>query len=271
MTRKEIYESTDYGQFKMLEFNREVNRANVEIIKASIQHKNKLDVNLLIVTPDMYIVDGQHRFTAAMELELPVYYIIDENWTEEDIALLNTNRSNWHLSDYIKVYTLKDNVEYLYLKNLMEFAAPFSKTITHLLVPIKVLGEVDVGDRINRAIKEGTFRVPDKQTPLEFIKDSFPRIKEINDRIHHHNKKLGLHMFFTTGYLVALAHCFKHMTETQYKELWACIERDWIKFPATSNLSQIKDLFDASYNWGKRVNKFNFNVIKENRRKKGDI
>lgn len=69
-----VYVTKDYSIFNFLESNRAVNQNQVKKIVKSIQEKGYYPVPILV--DDNYsIIDGQHRFTAVEQLNLPVYYI----------------------------------------------------------------------------------------------------------------------------------------------------------------------------------------------------
>ena len=81
-----IYKTTDYSQFKFLPGNRKI-AGNILI--ESILEKNKLATHPIVVSKDMFVIDGQHRLDAASSLGIPIYYIIDEDFEPDDITLVS--------------------------------------------------------------------------------------------------------------------------------------------------------------------------------------
>ena len=69
-----LYKSTDYKKFKLLEYNRDCDEKHIQNLKEELSKCNDLHLKPLIVSPDLEIIDGQHRFRAAKELGIPVYY-----------------------------------------------------------------------------------------------------------------------------------------------------------------------------------------------------
>ncbi len=69
-------------------------------------------------------MDGQHRLSAVMHIQiaktlhLPIYYIMDENVTMDDISLLNSNKINWKNMDYVNYFAGKGVSSF---KILLEF------------------------------------------------------------------------------------------------------------------------------------------------------
>lgn len=108
----EINITKDYHMFNLLKYNRQVCPSHVENLKGKILHKNKLSTNPIIVDEDMNIIEGQHRFMAAKELGLDLYYIVDCEFQAEDIIGLNSGRLNWVPLDYVKFYSRHGNEEY---------------------------------------------------------------------------------------------------------------------------------------------------------------
>lgn len=115
----------DYNKFKFLDGkNREPNERQINILMASIK---ELDLTMArpIMTHDWRILDGQHRFLACRNLNLPIYYLPLENLSEAEVYkalhLLNSNAKNWQSKDYINLYsslseTNPDFEDYDYLK-----------------------------------------------------------------------------------------------------------------------------------------------------------
>lgn len=94
----------DYDLFQEITSNREVNPKHVRKLMAEIQRKNLLHVNPILVDDKMQVIDGQHRLAAARALGVEIYYLEDGSIQKEDIALLNSNKRNWSLMDYINYH-----------------------------------------------------------------------------------------------------------------------------------------------------------------------
>lgn len=113
--------TTNYDMFKFRDDNREegVKRTRVEKLKASIQSHNLLHLRPIAVNKDMEIIDGQHRCIAAKELNLSIFYEVDENLKDEDIILMN-NQSPWGTADYYNYYVKHNYPEYLKLNKFIK-------------------------------------------------------------------------------------------------------------------------------------------------------
>lgn len=110
-----IYETTNYSQFRFIDRNRDINESYV---LESIKQKNMLASHPIIVTSNMEVLDGQNRLKAAERLGVPIYYIIDDTCTEEDIPRCQIQRT-WQLEDYLKFY--KNRIEdYKFIDEIRE-------------------------------------------------------------------------------------------------------------------------------------------------------
>lgn len=97
-----IYVTKDYEKFKILPCNRKI--THITKFSRSLERSNKLYVHPIIVNKDLYIIDGQHRWTYAKLMLLPVYYVVDEFFVIEDLIHHNNTSSNWIAHDFCEFY-----------------------------------------------------------------------------------------------------------------------------------------------------------------------
>lgn len=115
----QLHRTTDYSQFADINANREVDTRHVRALMKAIQETNLLHLNPIIVNTKMEVIDGQHRLAAAKELELEVFYLIDDQIGKTHIAKLNSNQKNWTMLDYVNYYAVEKIPEYLELSDLI--------------------------------------------------------------------------------------------------------------------------------------------------------
>ena len=72
-----VYETFDYGRFRILLGNRNI--PSIEKISKSIDDVGCLVIPI-IVNEKYEIIDGQTRYTAWKERNLPIYYIVREGY-----------------------------------------------------------------------------------------------------------------------------------------------------------------------------------------------
>lgn len=115
-----IESTKNYEMFKKNTSNRELDKQNLEKIKASIEMKNLLHLRPIIVNEKMEIIDGQHRFEIAKQLNVPIYYQIQKEANEEDVFLLNVNQKSWGFNDYLNYYISLGYEDYINFKKIID-------------------------------------------------------------------------------------------------------------------------------------------------------
>lgn len=113
-----VHETYDYKMFKFLEDNRKLDERHIKKLEFSLQKFNDLHLHPIIVNNEMKIIDGQHRFEAAKNLLLPIYYMIDEEYEPYKMIDFNTTQKNWGNEDYLNYWTHHGNENYIKLNEL---------------------------------------------------------------------------------------------------------------------------------------------------------
>lgn len=115
-----ILHTTDYGMFKSIHSNRDIDRNHLRRLTKAIQTKNLLYLFPIVVNKHMEVVDGQHRLKVAEILGVPIYYLIDNDITKADIAMVNNNRKAWGALNFIDFYAKEGVKEFKKLKKLLD-------------------------------------------------------------------------------------------------------------------------------------------------------
>lgn len=119
-----VYEITKdnnrYYSFKFISGNRRINRDNVNKLKRSFTEHGWIG-EPIVVDDKFYIVSGQHRYTAAKELGIPIRYMI----THDDVsvkAIQDTSQAvrKWTKLDIIRSYADEGNINYRNMITLYE-------------------------------------------------------------------------------------------------------------------------------------------------------
>ena len=98
----QVQTTNDYSLFTSLNGNRNLNKLHVKRLKESMQKKYLFTV--IVINEKYEIIDGQHRFNACKELELPIRYIIVNGYGLKEVQMLNANSKNWTADDYVTGY-----------------------------------------------------------------------------------------------------------------------------------------------------------------------
>lgn len=119
-----VQETTDYDQFHMMDANRETSRGHIEMLKGEFEKRGNLTrVQPILVNENFFIVDGQHRFMAAKELNEPVYFTQVPGLTVGDARAMNATHRPWSVDDYARSYAYtgrKPYQRYLQLRETYE-------------------------------------------------------------------------------------------------------------------------------------------------------
>lgn len=153
----ELKQTADYDLFVMNEINRPPHSLK-ELLASMVLHGFIPGCAIHVVrTKDgkLKIVQGHHRFLAAKQLGVPLWYIVDEH----DLLPLvfeQFSGSSWVGKDAIGAEVQAGNSHYLQLKEFME------KHKMNLLPAANLLGGESAGsnNRVNK-VKAGTFKVVD--------------------------------------------------------------------------------------------------------------
>ena len=153
MNIPKLQTTTDYKIFKKIDSNRDIERSHLNRLIRGIEGKNLLYLFPIVVNKSMEIVDGQHRLKAAEELKLPIFYIVDNNITKADIAMVNSNRKSWSMRNYIEFYARDGRREFKRLKELIDCG--FTRSVAARLMDAVSVRYTDGGGKFSRGIKSG--------------------------------------------------------------------------------------------------------------------
>lgn len=108
--------TTTYQAFKPIDGNRYVNQLHLKRLKKSMQ-ENYL-YTIIVVNERMEIIDGQHRFECAKELNLPLNYVVCKGYGLNEVHTLNQNSKVWSSEDYLDGYCKLGYQDYILLESL---------------------------------------------------------------------------------------------------------------------------------------------------------
>lgn len=160
-----VFKTTNYGMFKMMNDNRQINLLHVERLIESF--KNKHLVCPIIVNDHYEIIDGQHRLQASKETGLPVYYIIVPKYGISEVQILNTHQKNWTKIDYLESYCADGRKPYLQFKKFMEDFPQFGiQPAERILTGLGGTGKSAIlnGKKVHlKSFIEGNLEIPNLQ------------------------------------------------------------------------------------------------------------
>ena len=150
--------STEYKKFKLIAGNRNLNELKIKRIIQDIDNGlNMLKFCPIVVTKDLAIIDGQHRFQVSKILKLPVYYVIADDLTLHQIASINSRTERWKPNDFVNCYASVGNKDYILLRDFInEFNLPVSAALNVLTCG---LSSMQRSPKIKLEFEEGNFKV----------------------------------------------------------------------------------------------------------------
>jgi len=242
-TRK-VYQTRNYELFAFDPTNRPVTKRNVaQKIKSLEQHGFLEDFPIHVVRGDdgkLVIGDGQHRFAAAKELGLPVYYIFKENSdVTTDIRVAHAYSIGWTGNDFVRHFAAQGNENY---KKVQDFSTRYHVPISiaaGMLATAHASGMTAV-DR-GHGFKIGTFTVDPKiEAKAHDIMQKVEEIRAIHPRI----RALDRSRAFLAA-LVAMIRS-KHYDHARFLEK---ANEQVLAFVTCSNVPAYLDIFTKIFNF----------------------
>lgn len=182
----QIFFTTDYARFKMIEGNRQLNEAKIKKIINAIEDGNDMlryyPIQVIEKKNRLEILDGQHRFYICRKLQVPVFYImVKEDKKMTEIARVNSAVEKWKNSDFINCYVQQGNKQYETLQNFMDTYG------FNVGVSVKLLSKAapdSSGESGKESFEHGLFEVKHLEAAEELAKlcHSFTGFQFIKDR-----------------------------------------------------------------------------------------
>lgn len=163
----EIKESKDYSKFKTILGNRNINKQKViNISNDVVSGFNMLPYCPIVVSEKdefLYIIDGQHRFEVSVSCDLPVYYVIYNDISLQQIASLNSKSQKWSMNDFLNCYIQIGIKDYKILKEISAKYKVQLGTVASLLMTF------DVRKRIKDEFESGNFTINFQEETIKIL------------------------------------------------------------------------------------------------------
>lgn len=216
--KTKIHNSKNYDSFHLIEGNREVSLSHVNKLICDVSFPKKFHTCPIVINDQGHIIDGQHRFMAAKELGLPIYFILDPSAQRTDIRDRNKNQMPWTAKDYIFFYS-KHIKDYEYILDLKKnHKVPY----TLIFAAIKYFGGYK-HIKFSYELKDGLVKTWYFKKDLDCFLDSYiPAIKKC---VSAKGEK-ECSPLFLDSYVVAACYFFKND-----KNIYQKFISKLIKFP----------------------------------------
>lgn len=183
---EEIFKSKDYEKFVFLPFNRaKINNNLVARLEDSMSKCNMLNSSPIIVSDSMEIIDGQHRFLAAKNLGLPIYYVFSNANPMEALPLLNSIQEKWKTEDFLNLFCSQNNEHYHRFKKFCDsYHLKYNiglKVLNLLMFDEKKESDYNFKKAPNSQVfRTGNFEYPEDD---KLIKDVMDQVRDIQTYI----------------------------------------------------------------------------------------
>lgn len=167
-TNINIYKTRNYDLFRFFDSNRRITKNDP--LKKEILSCNKLKFHPIVVNPDFFVIDGQHRLSICKEEGLEVYFIIDNDSLESDINKVQSSKS-WRNSDFLHYYMKRGFSTYIFMD---ERIRDCGISITTFL---RIFGKVNNANSVSRAFREGSLLLNRSTQDIRNILDIFKRVR----------------------------------------------------------------------------------------------
>ena len=233
---EKVLKTTDYDQFQFYDFNRPLNENHVMRLKDSIETNNKLFANPILVDQDSFVIDGQHRLTAAKMLKTPIYYRKVSGVDQEDISTFNNINLRWKMEDFLHYHAERGNINYVKLRNLYNKVG-LKITILLGLVLGRSITEFNI-------FKSGKFIFKDEfsRYPYEIYFETIEYIKRFRGDIKQFRSKRFARALFI------LASDPEFNTKRWFKNVTRLVNR----FHPCVSEKEYLEMFEEIYNFGKK-------------------
>ncbi len=233
----QIHITKEYDKFKKFKGNRDLCSLHLRTLISSIQSNNFLSSHPIIVDSNMYVIDGQHRLEAAKTVGVPIHYLIDDNFTEQNLIQSNVIVKKWGIENFLKLFAdAKSNPVYIELQMMMKETKLSPRALLFLL-------KDHVNNDIMRSLKLGvidhTTGNSDNYEIVEYYKKFMDYVK---------NKRVTPYMMFT-NYFFTPAFRWLYKTDGFNKDkFFKKLDNKWYELKPQANSREWYRLLISIYN-----------------------
>lgn len=234
-----------YYKFNFLNGNRRINRSNVNKLKRSFEKYGWI-CEPIVIDRQFNIISGQHRYTAAMEMGIPIMYMISDSDVSIK-AIQETSQAvrKWTKLDVAQSLADEGNINYI---NFMSLYNQFVKT--GKIIPLNALLSV-ITRRYNADSCERILTDEGLLLSIEDMNEHIKTLSIIEDCVRpiRSNKRVGRFDYICKAVLFMIDN------GADTEQLQKKIEAYFRDIHSVSNVMQALELLEDVYN--KRVSSKN--------------
>lgn len=119
--------SMDYSILTFAKYNRKIDKTHVDMLKGVMRKVGFWSHCPILVGEDLVICDGQHRFQAAKELQIPFHYRVVPGADFDMMITLNRTPKTWTQMAWVETWAGRGRKDYIALLNFVnETGLPLS-------------------------------------------------------------------------------------------------------------------------------------------------
>lgn len=237
----QIQVSMQYSRFKSHPLQRNLEIKNLQRLRESVEQRDMLNENPIHVTPsldpscDYWVFDGNHRFQICCEKQLPVYFIVRQDFDPLDMVANNFNLSKWGVPQFMEFYIKLGNVEY---EKFKKFYLDFN---IHVYTALPLTKKQKDRYKVSETFRKGNFLFENEQEIRTWIMYA---TNFLNKCMEYGlvKQKMFRHVAYFDGY----ARVMEHPSFNQEKML-ANVEKHGLHLPVFSQSSEYYRTFKTNY------------------------
>lgn len=158
-----IFKTKDYDMFKFIKGNRRTSKKNhSKLVKSMNEEQLMIPI---CVNEKFEIIDGQRRFKACKDLELPVYYYVMDNYDIEQVKRANIISSNWKKEDHLYMFLETGNEIYIEFGSILSDYEITISSLLKIFASIQNKNEIEIG----YDFENGKLSLDGKLSAIEFL------------------------------------------------------------------------------------------------------
>lgn len=242
MNHKTVEISKDYGNFQFSPENRDVDlkKNKAKKLRQSLKDYGWIPSFPMTVTKNgkaLTIVDGQHRFSIARELGIPVKYVLVDQ--EIDISQINNTQDTWKLRDYLERWKRAGKEPYFEIDDFMNT----HPSITLSMAITLLSGVYDSGTWYKNKFMDGNMKISPTSRGMAYsVANVFESILEVSKDAKHNN------------FMKALYKCF-HVDQFDPHRFIEQCEKNPAMIQPYSKIEDWLELIQEIYNHGRKSNR----------------
>ena len=230
-----IYRTKNYLMFKFLHGNRDVDEAHVEKIKSSIKKIGYI-LHPIAVNEQFQIIDGQHRFCALRDLNMPIDYYITKDATIDQCVELNQINKRWKIADFVKSYADRGDLNFSYLQALKSSFDNLPDTVV-----MDVALRASLGRKAGARLRKGV---------LEFSEEEYNKAMAELTYVQRFTPIFIERKCKKAAFYKAVCFCYE-IDKVDNERLYESVFKHRAKLIPTSDIATVLSMFQDVYNFNR--------------------